>query len=544
VKKQSTEKRMLLLMATSLAICAFSSASAIERIPKDMNQNREWNIVNSGITDRMNASATKPESQPWKGGLFPVLFLTEANGRVGSDIAHNTGFGYSIDNLPKDIPNVLVYADVDSLKPNDGILREGLQLAKMNRWTVVIESSRNRAGVLSSSLKAALPNVTYKPSGGMAVSIEWKNGLPIARSVDSSTVANRLLPLIDGHNLPSRNISAKYAHETPVLPPNYTAYFAAAAFIDVDHVEPARGPLDHAHYSNPQDYIDYIFGANTWKLAHNDSGRRWDLWKTTATTNDNGGNSHPNVCIVSFRGTQLHYSNEYDLFVDLLSDVASASINNEIHWTGSGWSVAWIGLGFKQDVSSLRNAINFKLIQNSCGYTVVTGHSLGGALAQVFAVDLWNNWKRTGDGGYLINKFTPQLSPGRNYVVYENPFGGADLGFSVLQTKLFPYLGSLQAWNPIAPGTIGFASYYIETTSRNPNDPQISLPYRQVYCRRNDLALIYRASAGWKSVGTLIDGDANGCTSWAPAVSGATGPSYSERRKNHSVRNWFGLYDG
>jgi Lipase (class 3) len=525
-------KRRAIAMSLSLIVCVIGTAAAapLPAIGRDAaapDQNRAWRFI--PVTASGGGAVSNSAVEPWKGGLFPVLFLTDSKGPIGAEIAQKTGFAYTIDTLPERMRDVLVYADADVLRRNPVLAQESFRLAKVNGWSVVLESARGDADAVRSTLTGALGRQLAGPKRLGAVSVTWRGGVAqtaatSARQVSQSLLGTVVLP----EAVPAAGI-AKYAHNTPALPPHYSAFFAAAAFIDSAHQEPTTPVTDHMHYANPQNYINYIFGADVWTLAHDDDSRTWDIWKSVATSRDPAGTYRPNTCILAFRGTQLYGTGEWDAIIDITSLLDTREIDNEINWSGYTNHRTAVGGGFMYRLRNQRDKIFYKLIENKCATTLVTGHSLGGAMAQIFGIYVHTAWTSTGDGGYLHNKLTPTNG------FFRNPFKTDGSGLTVnLRTGIVLHTGDMRAWNPIKMANRGFTDYY-RAASDSP-DNLYGAPSRKVYCRRNDLALGY-GMAGWRNVGTVDDAD--GCDSWAAAVD--TGTTYAAKRKNHAIRNWFGL---
>ncbi len=478
-----------------------------------------------------------PEFEYWKGGMFPALFLTASKGIVGNEIANNTGFRYNIDNLPESISKTLVYADVDGLKPSDRMIEHGLELAKLNDWPVVLESKSKKPGALRSVIAAAFPAARKinLPLNTTVISIDWKDGLPVIRPTDSRMVESTLLPEPSSHMASARQFQTKGVPQTP---PTYLAYFAAA-FIDSDHVDQSRGVWDHAYYSNPQNYINKIYGPNVYTLVRNDSSRHWDLWKSVGTSVDDFGFSHPTECIVAWRGTQLRFSNEIDLITDLASLFTfDEKFPNETSWSLFTSNDPKGGRGFVNMLKDQRSKIHHQLFLHNCALTSVTGHSMGGTMAQLFGTELWSAWFRSGNGGYLNDRFIKNLPAGQTRVTYPDPYNeGKDVTINLRSSSRWPYLYRMHALNPIAPGNTNLKKYDNEVMLVPPNVPGIAQPRTHIYCRTNDLAFAY-GKKDWVNFGAG-NVASYGCDSFASASQ--TGTSYSARRANHSIRLWFGL---
>jgi Lipase (class 3) len=539
-------KRLLKTMPAVAMLLSISIASAIDRpgprlINAEVTHAGTWSAVptmGSANAQAMQTESEGPGSQPWKGGMFPALFLTASKGAVGTDIENNTGFRYNIENLPETISKTLVYADVDSLKPSDRMIEQGLELARLNGWPVVLESKSKKVGALRSIIRAAFPAAKKinLPANTTAISIEWKDGVPAIRPTDSLKVETTLLPEAFSPMASAREFQTR---GVPTTPPTYLAYFAAAAFIDVDHVDQSRGVWDHAYYSNPQSYINKIFGSGVYTLVRDDSSRHWDLWKSVGTSNDDFGFSHPSECIVAWRGTQLRFSNEIDLITDLASLFTfDEKFPNETSWSLFASTDPKGGRGFINMLTGQRSKIHHQLFRNNCALTSVTGHSMGGSMAQLFGTELWSAWFRSGNGGYLSDRFIKNLPVGQTRVTYPDPYNqGNDVTINLLSLSRWPYLYRMHALNPIAPGNTTLKQYDNEVMLKPPNVPGLAVPRTHIYCRTNDLAFAY-GKTNWLNFGAGTVAQ-YGCDTFAPAAQ--TGTSYSARRANHSIRLWFGL---
>lgn len=532
------QKASALTVAISAAVLVtgiVSAAAPEGSFTSTEEKAQQWRMVTKVRMPNLSTQSSldlSPTRQPWKAGMFPVLFLTESKGSIGSDIARETWFAYDAHNLPPErMSKVLVYADADSLSPKSTLALESIRLARVNGWPLVLESRSGNWNALRSAIVAAQLNTARLPKKVAAVSIEWSNGEAVIRPTTSRDIESRLLTTIELPQEESGGFSAKFAHTPPKLPPKNSAFFSAAAFIDPDHVESNQPAIDHMHYSNPQSYINYIYGSGVWTLAHDDSSRTWDLWKTNASSKGPDGIYRPNRCLVAFRGTQLHGKGEWDSLIDFTSlaydDLSSPY---EVVWRGFGSDTyePKIGWGFVFRMNNQRPKIFYKLLENRCANTVVTGHSLGGAMAQIFAAELHSAWSSTGERGFLTNK----LTVGANFV---SPFDKTK-SLALNRKRDQPlHLESMEAWNPIRFGNYFYFLYYHDGAMKA-HPLSYKRPDIDVYCRRNDVALTY-GKQGWLNVGT--DEEPYGCITWADAVN--TGTSFSARRSNHAIRNWFGL---
>jgi Lipase (class 3) len=539
--------RLLKTMPAVAMLLSISIASAIDRPGPSLMQAQvkhaeKWSVVptmGSANAQAMQTGSEGPRSEPWKGGMFPVLFLTASKGAVGTDIAMNTGFRYNIEDLPETTSRTLVYADVDSLKPSDRMIEHGLELARLNGWPIVLESKSKRPGALLSIIRAAFPTAKKIkfPANTTAISIDWKDGIPVIRPTDSRMVESTLLP----EPIP-RMSSRKWG--TPKDPPSYLAYFAAAAFIDNDHVDKSKGVWDHAYYSDPQKYIDKIFGPDKYNLARNDSSRHWDLWVSTEKDTDAAGFKHPLDCVVAWRGTQLNHSNESDLITDLWSLIAfEEKIPDETQWTYMKSIEPKAGRGFVNLLKAQRSKIHHQLFDNNCAFTSVTGHSMGATMAQLFSTELWTAWMTTGDGGYLHDRFIKNTPDDQVFIVYPDPYkAGNDITIRRNSRSQWPFLGRLRAFNPIAPGGKYLRRYARDVMwTKPPNQTPHSYADVHIYCRHNDLAFTY-GRKDWLNFGRLDAyeyGPEYGCDTYGTAT--PTGDSYAAKRANHSLRLWFGL---
>lgn len=524
-----------------LAAGIADAAPGTERHAMRAGYERDWRFIPDPVRENVGASlsgGSDSASEPWNGGMFPVLFLTASKGTIGNEISNNTGFRYNIHNLPESISKTLVYADVDGRKPSDRMIEQGLELARLNGWPVVLESKSKKPGALRSIIAAAFPAARKinLPLNTTAISIDWKAGVPVIRATDSRMVESTLLPepispMAAAGQFPTKGV--------PQTPPTYLAYFAAAAFIDSDHVDQSRGVWDHAYYSNPQNYINKIYGSNVYTLVRNDSSRHWDLWKSVATSTDDFGFQHPSECIVAWRGTQLRFSNEIDLITDLASLFTfDEKFPNETSWSLFASNDPKAGRGFVNMLTGQRSKIHHQLFLNNCALTSVTGHSMGGAMAQLFGTELWSAWFRSGNGGYLNDRFIKNLPAGQTRVTYPDPYNeGKDVTINLRSSSRWPYLYRMHALNPIAPGNTNLKKYDNEVMLVPPNVSGIGQPRTHVYCRTNDLAFAY-GKKDWVNFGAG-NVASYGCDTFAPASD--TGTSYSARRKNHSIRLWFGL---
>ncbi len=281
---------------------------------------------------------------------LPVVSLTSGIGDVGLEIFDGKTKRYNLWTLPKDAADAIVYIDVDSLQWNAKKTRAALKLAKDLNWVVVAESATWNVPRLHAFLATHFPGVDTKGLVNTSVRIGWDNRRAVATDITPSEAAVEVgidyLQTTEGQSLAARlwRDNSKMSTKA-VAPGSQFAWFANAAY-DIN-------PVDRMHTDGK--FYEVAFKNNVLKV--------WTHRPTGSTLK---------VCIVAWRGTN-------PLSGDLIRDL-QLQFGTAKPFPGD-MSGAKFGHGY---IERYKNQIaNVEAL--GCTNYRITGHSLGGGMAQVHA---------------------------------------------------------------------------------------------------------------------------------------------------------------
>jgi|GEM_PF-3279812 len=292
-----------------------------------------------------------PEAQDQR---TPVVSLTETVGDLGMEIFDGKTPRYSIATLPKNVDRAIVYIDVDNPNWNTKETHAALKLAKDLNWPVMAESSSWDVPRLHAFLKGHFPSINTAGLQNVAVRIGWNKGRAVATDTTQSEAAVEVgkdyLDTSEGIALaeslwrngsPDMSSRAGPQFPTDVTPKNY-AIFAWDAYLPKPYDR--RGP----------DNQRYWVQLNT------------DVLKVWASHNPGGLPK----CIIAWKGSTL-------------SGFGGDWVRNIQSQFGSAVPVAAgsplkIGKGYIARYNNYKDRAN----QFKCQQILITGHSLGGGMAQ------------------------------------------------------------------------------------------------------------------------------------------------------------------
>jgi hypothetical protein len=291
--------------------------------------------------------AARPGSKPGKPVVgddrTPVVQLTSTIGDVGFEMFDGKTRRVSLSRLPMETTDAIVYIDVDSLDLSRKRTQAILDLASDLGWVVMAESSSWNVPRLHAFLAAYYPGVDTRGLQNVAVRIASNQGRAVVTDLTPTEAAVEVG--IDYLQTTEAQALMRSSFATRAIAPgsNY-AWFANNAY--------------QATASNR------TLGTRSYTVALNRDVVK--VWRSTS----NGTTD----CIVSWRGS----STAGDWLNNIENQFGSAvAVPGE-----SSSNAARIGSGYASRLNSYRSAVNAVACNNTYR---VTGHSLGGAMAEAYA---------------------------------------------------------------------------------------------------------------------------------------------------------------
>ena len=280
----------------------------------------------------------------------PVVTLSETVGDLGMEIFDGKTPRYSIATLPKNVDRAIVYIDVDNPNWNTKETHAALKLAKDLNWPVMAESSSWDVQRLHAFLTGHFPSINTAGLQNVAVRVGWNKGRAVATDLTQSQAAVEVgkdyLDTSEGKALAEnlwRSKSASVSAAATSAPANY-ASFAWDAYM----ARPLDRTAPDGRYYHVQVNLDVV-----------------KVW-----ANSTGGVVR---CIIAWKGSTLTGWGG-DWLRNLESQIgAPAAV--------AAGSTMMIGLGYLQRYGNYSARVN----RVNCTQRVITGHSLGGGMAQTHA---------------------------------------------------------------------------------------------------------------------------------------------------------------
>jgi len=347
----------------------------------------------NGMTPARIAGA-KPVTQATQAAetrRTPVIALTGTMGDIGFEIFDGQTKRYTLASLPKDATDAIVYIDIDSVEMNRKKMKAVLDLARDLNWVVMAESGSWNVPRLHTFINAYAPEAKTQTLQNVAVRIAWDNGRAVATD----------------------------------LAPD-----AAAVEVGIDYAQTSAGKALLAYQATASNRQE---GTRYYTVALNRDVVK--VWKSTS----NGTTD----CVVAWRGSSTAG--------DWLTNIEN-QFGTSVAVPGESGNSARIGSGYADRLNNYRAAVNGVACNNVYR---VTGHSLGGAMAEAYA--------------FTIRGKAPNLEA----------YNPARVGNASLRTQLVSALGSAKV---------------------------------EVFCRNLDP--VWTVPIGLEHVGSN-----NGCTYWGAYVS-------------------------
>lgn len=297
----------------------------------------------NGVVAARNAGP-KPtlDTQAVQTKRMPVIALTRTMGDVGFEIFDGQTKRYTLASLPKDATDAIVYIDVDSVEMNRKKMKAVLDLARDLNWVVMAESGSWNVPRLHAFVAAYAPEAKTQNLQNVAVRISWDNGRAVATDLAPDAAAVEVgidyAQTSAGKALLANTFMAK-----TIAPGSNYAWFANNAY--------------QATASSRQE------GTRFYSVALNRDVVK--VWKSTS----NGTTD----CVVAWRGS----STAGDWLTNIENQFGSA-----VAVPGEPGNAARIGVGYADRLNSYKAAVDAIACNNVYR---VTGHSLGGAMAEAYA---------------------------------------------------------------------------------------------------------------------------------------------------------------
>jgi hypothetical protein len=301
-------------------------------------------MAGSGASALQAARPGPKPSKPLVGDdRTPVVQLTSTVGDVGFEMFDGKTRRVSLSRLPMETTDAIVYIDVDSLDLSRKRTQAILDLASDLGWVVMAESGTWNVPRLHAFLAAYYPGVDTTGLQNVAVRIASGKGRTLITDLTPTEAAVEVG--VDYLQTTEAQALMRSVFNTRAIAPgsNY-AWFANNAY--------------QATASNR------TLGTRSYTVALNRDVVK--VWRSTS----NGTTD----CIVSWRGS----STAGDWLNNIENQFGSAvAVPGE-----SSSNAARIGSGYASRLTNYRSAVNAVACNNTYR---VTGHSLGGAMAEAYA---------------------------------------------------------------------------------------------------------------------------------------------------------------
>jgi hypothetical protein len=389
--------------------------------------------------------------------LLPVLVLSENLGDSGMELLATGATLTKIDTFSFKAPKALVYLDVDSFDRESKANIDALALARELGWSVVVDSMSWNSSEVAKLTGELFPEAEHKALGNTTVIVEHLDGAWRARDTYTSEVAVKAGVR---HELTSEGkaIAAK-SSEKARASESFLAHFANQVY----------------QANPPSPYVDPWIGGSFTLAINKDVVKVWRRFESTGAPFPNHSRS---FCVVAWRGTTFTWWNPLT-WGDWLRNIENQFAFEVQPWSVSADSRVRVGRGYQDRFVNQRDVV--ASVITNCDSVAVTGHSLGGGMAQLHAFTL------------------------RAQV---NRFNG-------------PTLARLEAYNPARVGNRDFVTVFRAAAAGSVGGKI------RVFCRFNDP--VDRVPIGLWNAGTRADG----CDTRAPAIS-----LNASATQNHAMTNW------
>lgn len=331
MKKYQTPIRFGLL-AAGIAASAFVSAGN----GRPISETNRPNFAIGSISSQVRVTPAVESKRT------PVVSLTQTMGDVGFEIFDGQTARYSLSTLPNNVDNAIVYIDVDSIALNKKKMKAVLDLARDLNWVVMVESGSWNVPRLHAFLNTYLPQTKTKSLQNVAVRIGWDKRAAVVTDLAPSDAAIEV-GMDYRQTSAAKALVANTLLSAKLAPGSNYAWFANNAY--------------QATASNRQEGSLYFTVALNRDVVK--------VWKSTS----NG----TTTCVVAWRGSST--------LGDWLNNIQN-QFGTPVAVPGFSTNAARIGSGYASRLNSYKAAVDAVACNNTYK---VTGHSLGGAMAEAYA---------------------------------------------------------------------------------------------------------------------------------------------------------------
>lgn len=307
--------------------------------------------------------------------IMPVVQLSEKMGAVALEArANGINLVESAKTLSANTARIL-YIDVDSLGSADAKTNEKAIFAKAAKglaqgYSVVFETSQFDFDNMHEKVFNHFPDAQYNDIKDVTLLLKMQGDQLVAQRLDPQEFAalagvqpqmeDIAAQLLIKANTPKQDkeVASTQDRSLATQPASASLYGSIPS-----NVQYTLRFAEKAYESNPSD--------NVFNLKYNST--YVDVWKKRYYPLDR--------CVVAWRGTDT--TNMWDVYADLSSQLSYSA--KQIDKTISGMKG---GKGFVNRLHSYDDAVNNVLQSNGCNHITVTGHSLGGAVAQLHMLQL------------------------------------------------------------------------------------------------------------------------------------------------------------
>jgi|GEM_PF-6719286 len=301
--------------------------------------------------------------------IMPVVKLSEKMGSVGIEAkAKGINLLDSAKTLSANTARIL-YIDVDSLSnANEKAIFAKAAKGLAQGYSVVFETSQFDFDNMHEKVFSHFPDAYYNDIKDVTLLLEMQGDQLVAQRLDPQEFA-----ALAGVQPQMEDIAANL-----LIKANTPKFDKGAKSGNESDRALGTGTADRSLWGSIPSNIQYTLPFAQKAYDSNPSQSGYSL-RYNSTYVDVWKQNNASRCVVAWRGTDV--TNLWDIYADLSSQFGSKQIDNTI----SGMKG---GLGFVNRLHGYDNAVNNQLSSIGCNDIAVTGHSLGGAVAQVHMVQL------------------------------------------------------------------------------------------------------------------------------------------------------------
>lgn len=372
---------------------------------------------------------------------LPVFVLSSDLGDAGRAMMDDKTVRYTLATAPDALNKAVVYIDIDSFDKTSVQAQKTLQLAQDLGWSVILESNSWDVNALRAFAKSYSLTTDVNKIVNVAVKVDWVASLAVISNTTPTEVAMSVgIPFsetAEGDGFEEQDSLPGQAdyYKGPSGPIHWSINFANAAYME--------NPTISGHYR--------ALNLDVVKVFKQGTGNYKD-------------------CVVAFRGSSSYgdWIRNIESQFGPLARVPGESSGSQVR----------AGIGYVARLNNISGEI-WDALNNglACGTVYVTGHSLGGAMAELYAFKL------------------------------------ASLDYK----KTVIRYGGLFAYNPARVGNSQFRSSYYARKGSTQNT--------KIFCR-------YLDPVWYVPTGLQHLGNNDGCTTWGPSK------SRFNLVKNHSRSLW------